>query len=152
MSIRFVRSDETYYRSCLWELWNSELGKTYFKDINETKKTFDKIVSGENLLIAVDDDRFVGFICYSETGTFNTFPFIHLFVIAEALRGRGYGGEVLDAIESDVRKNGRVFLLVGDFNRRAQAFYEKRGYVKVGSIPQLYDKNVTEHLMMKVLK
>ncbi len=153
MNLQLIESNDLYYQLCIRELWNSDLGKTYFKNVEDTKKTLDRIVGKEKLLIAVDDGQFIGFISYSEAGMFSGFPYIQLFVIAENVRNKGYGNKVLDVFENAMRiSSSKVFLLVGDFNSKAQSFYEKRGYLKVGSIPNFHKEAVTEHLMMKVLK
>jgi ribosomal protein S18 acetylase RimI-like enzyme len=153
MSIKFVECNPDYYQMCIKELWNSELGKAYFKDLEDTKNIFEKIVKKEKLLIALDKDEFIGFVCYSENGMFNGFPYIHFFVIAENIRSKGYGTKMLDIYEDIIRKDfSRVFLLVGDFNSKAKTFYEKKDYLHVGDIPKLYRETIIEQLMMKVLK
>lgn len=153
MSIKLIECNPQYYQNCIKELWNSDLGKKYFKDLEDTKNIFERIVIKEKLLIALDNEKFIGFISYSENGMFNLFPYVHLFIIAENIRNKGYGTKVLDIFEDTIRKKfSKIFLLVGDFNSRAKMFYENRDYVNIGSIPKLYRESITEQLLMKVFK
>ena len=46
----------------------------------------------------------------------------------------------------------KIFLLVGDWNKGAMKFYEKMGYVMIGTIPELFRKKTDEHLLMKECK
>jgi ribosomal protein S18 acetylase RimI-like enzyme len=45
----------------------------------------------------------------------------------------------------------KVFLLLGKKNRKAKGFYKKNGYIRVGTIPSLFEPSVDEYLMMKDL-
>jgi len=47
------------------------------------------------------------------------------------------------------RRGPNVFLLVSGFNRRAQAFYRRQGYTKVGAIPDYVVPGITEYLFRK---
>lgn len=39
--------------------------------------------------------------------------------------------------------------MVGEINNDAKRLYETLGYKEVGKIPELYEKNLTENIMMK---
>ena len=43
----------------------------------------------------------------------------------------------------------KVFLLVSDFNQKARQLYKKLGYKKVGKIPDLFKKGVSENVLVK---
>ncbi len=42
-----------------------------------------------------------------------------------------------------------MFLLVSDFNKKAELLYGKLGYKKVGKIPDLFKSGVSEHVLVK---
>ena len=51
--------------------------------------------------------------------------------------------------EIGFQKADRVFILVSDFNIKAQTFYKGLGYKKVGKIPNLFKNGISEHLVVK---
>jgi len=42
-----------------------------------------------------------------------------------------------------------MFLLVSDFNKRAQKFYKNLGYMEVGRIPDYIKEGITELIYFK---
>ena len=80
---------------------------------------------------------------------------MELIAVRKDLRGDGIGTKLLkDAERRIVHDQGypffkKVFLLLGKKNRKAKGYYEKNGYVRVGTIPSLLSPGVDEYLMMK---
>jgi len=57
------------------------------------------------------------------------------FFVAPEARGRGIGGELITRAEQHAaRQRRRVVLDVAEHNRDAIAFYERRGWLRVGSV------------------
>ena len=78
------------------------------------------------------------------------FPYLSILAVKRKHRGRGIGKKLLDKFEDIGFENSDIiFLLVSDFNKKAKALYKEIGYKKVGSIPDLFKKGVTESLLMK---
>lgn len=129
----------------------SDLGGRYFAGGAGVEATFREFLGNGRLLAAVDGaGNKVGFLCYLDKGAFHSFPYLHIIVVAAGSRSSGVGGAMMDAFEELVfARSDKVFLVVADFNPRAQAFYEKRGYLQVGTIPSLYREGIEERLMMK---
>jgi GNAT superfamily N-acetyltransferase len=59
---------------------------------------------------------------------------IHALWVAEELRGSGIGTRVLTAAELAAIQNGCHEAILDAFSFQAPAFYEKRGYVRVGVV------------------
>lgn len=77
--------------------------------------------------LACDGDTFVGLALFWET---DGFVYVEHLCIVPELRGRRYGGQVLELLG----QRGRVVILeidppVDDISRRRQGFYERSGFV-----------------------
>jgi GNAT superfamily N-acetyltransferase len=77
------------------------------------------------------DDQTVG-------GLIGEFAFgwlsIHVLWMAEAFRGRGIGSAILKAAEDAAIESGCHGAILDTMSFQAPAFYEKRGYVRVGVV------------------
>jgi GNAT superfamily N-acetyltransferase len=54
--------------------------------------------------------------------------------VAPAQRGRGLGGRLLEEAEARARARGCVGVYIDTFDASAAAFYERRGFARVGAI------------------
>jgi ribosomal protein S18 acetylase RimI-like enzyme len=76
-----------------------------------------------------------------------------VIAVKREYRSKGIGKALLRKFEKiGFEKANRVFLLVSDFNEKAQSFYTKLGYKKVGQIPDLFKKGVAEKILVKYEK
>ena len=91
-----------------------------------------------------------GFLLLHPTGVAGS-PYIASIATIAAVRGQGVGSELLDAAERWLPEARHMFLCVSSFNTRAQQFYERRGYVKVGEFPAYVIASASEILMHKRL-
>ena len=74
-----------------------------------------------------------------------------MIIVEEKYRGKGIGKELINHFERVIAADyDKVFLMVGDFNKRAKNLYEHLGYKEVGVIPNFYKDGVNEYLMYKV--
>ncbi len=102
------------------------------------------------MAVAVQDRRIQGFVWFHRKGTFRHSGYIQWIAVAPTARGRGVGRLLMRYAEERIlRKGPNVLLLVSDFNSRAQAFYEKLGYARVGAIPDYMVRGITEYLYRK---
>lgn len=106
----------------------------------EAKSQFEKILpnglqSNDNFLYVVRNELYedVGVIWYQINPRNNEFGFICEFYIYEKHRRKGYGTQVLTAIEDDAHKHGIkiIVLSVFKYNTPACELYYKVGYIKV---------------------
>lgn len=139
-------------------LLDSYLGEEYFsRDVAEP--ILKEAVKKHELFVAKHKDgEVLGFYRIVMNGTFNVFAYIHLIAVRKDLRGGGIGTKLLKDAEKRIVQDQdypffkKVFLLLGKKNRRAKGYYEKNGYIRVGTIPSLFSPGVDEYLMMKDLR
>jgi ribosomal protein S18 acetylase RimI-like enzyme len=95
-------------------------------------------------------DDVVGFVWFREEGTFHHSGYVRWIGVAPHAQRAGVGRLLMAYAEEQILRCGpNVFLLVSDFNRRAQAFYRRQGYAKVGAIPDYVVPGITEYLYRK---
>ncbi len=91
-----------------------------------------------------------GFIWFRLDGTFHHSGYVRWVGVSPQAQGRGIGRRLMRYAEDRMFSDGpNVFLMVSDFNKRAQTFYEKLGYTRVGMIPDYVVPGVTEYLYRK---
>ena len=100
--------------------------------------------------VADDRGRAVGFVYYLLRGTFGHSGYVWSVGVASDRQGRGIGGRLMDAAETDIfATDPNVFLLVSADNAGAQRFYERRGYRRVGELPDYVIPGITEIVYRK---
>lgn len=60
--------------------------------------------------------------------------YVDLFWVSEALRGKGIGNRVMDALEAHAAKLGAIGVHLVTYSWQARPFYEKRGYKLFGEL------------------
>ncbi len=100
--------------------------------------------------VAVDDKKIAGFAVLCMEGTLA--GFIVTLCIAPEYQGQGIGSSLLDFSESRILKDSpNVFLLVSSFNIKAQTFYIKHGYQKVGELSDYVINGYSEYILRKTI-
>ncbi len=139
-------------------LLDSYLGEEYFsREVAEP--ILREAAKKKELFVAKDKDGDVlGFYRIVMDGSFLVFAYLHLIAVRKDIRGGGIGTKLLKDAEKRIAQDQgypffkKVFLLLGKKNRRAKGYYEKNGYIRVGTIPSLFSPDVDEYLMMKDLR
>jgi GNAT superfamily N-acetyltransferase len=107
---------------------------------------------GDGLLLAVEGDRPAGLAWYLRQGTLGLGGYLKLMAVLPGAQSRGVGTRLLAAVEEVLAETaGHGFLLCSDFNASAQAFYERRGWTRVGALPGLVLPDVAELIYWKRL-
>lgn len=152
MEIRLCQGTQEHLSDCQEALMNSDLGRVYFNDAEKARKAVVEFIDTGKLLVALNEDHVcLGFIGYIPNGAFHSFPYLHIIAVKTEYRNLGVGRMMMESFETMIfKESSKVFLVVADFNPKAKLFYEKIGYVNVGTIPDLYKAGVTEYLMMKI--
>jgi ribosomal protein S18 acetylase RimI-like enzyme len=138
-------------RDCLSCVKNSELWETYFKSSASAENDIEKMISKKQIYVALNQtNECIGFMGLIHSGCFNQFSYLSLIAVESGYRNKGIGKQLLTKFEKmGFKQADKVFLLVSDFNQKVQSLYEKIGYKKVGKIPDLFKKGVSEHLLVK---
>lgn len=108
---------------------------------------------GDYVLGAFDRQTLAGFVWIVPKAGFGRSPYLRLIAVAPSAQSRGVGAELLDHAEAHFAKDARhLFLLVSDFNARAQEFYQGRGFQKLGAIPDFVLPGIGEQIWVKLLR
>ncbi|MFN8483580.1 MAG: GNAT family N-acetyltransferase [Anaerolineae bacterium] len=107
---------------------------------------------GGQCIVALEGETVAGFVLYYPRGAFARSGYIRLIGVAPERQSEGVGAQLMAAAEAVMGAvSGDVFLLVSDFNTRAQAFYRRRGYAQVAALPDYVIPGVSELLFWKRL-
>jgi ribosomal protein S18 acetylase RimI-like enzyme len=107
------------------------------------------LAAGE-VAVADRGGRVLGFIWFHRLGTFAHSGYVRWIGVAADARGQGIGDRLMRYAERRVfRAGANVFLMVSHFNRRAQAFYRRLGYTRVGAVPDYVVPGITEYVYRK---
>ncbi|OQW51526.1 MAG: hypothetical protein A4S09_09860 [Proteobacteria bacterium SG_bin7] len=153
MKLKILRSHTRHLR--VRDIERIMLGSEPFRTYGFDKKSCRKIINNNRkneILIAKLKNDIVGFAIY-ETTFLNGY-YLKLIAIDPSQRSIGIGNKLMTALENEILKKKKkvLYLCVTDFNRRAQKFYKKRGYKKVGRLTNYAKKGIDEFLMRKVFK
>ena len=79
-------------------------------------------------------------------------PYIKTIAVSAEFRSSGVGKALIDFSENLFRNEAKhIFLCVSSFNKRAQSFYVRLGYEKVGELKDYIINGESEILMHKKL-
>src|SRR5579872_4981041 len=62
---------------------------------------------------------------------------VHALWLPDELRGQGYGSALLAAAEEEAKRRGCTKATLETYSFQARSFYEKRGYVVFGTLPDM---------------
>ncbi len=159
VSIRHLRQDDL--TPCARIIATDPLWQRYHVTLPRARRTLRQVLvaarrggraardAGE-FAVAHSRGQAVGFIWFRLDGTFHHSGYVRLVGVAPQAQGHGIGRRLMAYAERRMFKAGpNVFLMVSEFNTKAQAFYKKLGYAEVGSIPGYVVRGITERLYRK---
>ena len=152
MKIEIKFAEKSQARNCLSCVKNSELWDIYFKSNDSAaENNIEKMISKKQIYVALNkNNECIGFMGVIHNGCFQKFAYLALIAVESSYRNKGVGRELISKFEEIGFKHAdRVFLLVSDFNKKAQSLYRKLGYKKAGEIPDLFKRGVSEYLLVK---
>ncbi|PSR22550.1 MAG: hypothetical protein C7B45_06385 [Sulfobacillus acidophilus] len=110
---------------------------------------------GESGLVAqiVGATTIAGFVVYNRK-TLGDAGYIRLLGVAPGFTSRGLGAQLLEQVEERLVKENtyRLLLLCTEWNRRAQHFYQRQGFILVGRLADWIQVGTTELLFAKYLE
>ena len=103
------------------------------------------------VLVALEGGEPLGLAWVITTRALDRSAYLRLLLVAEGEHSHGVGGALLAEAERKSRASGcrHLVLLVTTTNRRARAFYARRGYAHVGSLPGFVRPAIGESLYVK---
>jgi len=110
-----------------------------FKDLTNPER---------DVFVAEFGGKIVGVLVLHLGGSFD--GYIQLIAVFPEFQSRGFGSQLIRFAEETIfRQSKNVFLCVSSFNDRAQKFYERLGYRRVGELPDFLVAGQAEILMRK---
>lgn len=105
---------------------------------------------GTELFVARSQGKLLGLLLLAPYGLAGS-PYIASIAVDEAARGRGLGSVMLRFAEQRYAGRRNIFLLVSDFNLRAQQLYRRCGYEFIGELTDYVVPGHSELLFRKRL-
>ncbi|PKM79553.1 MAG: hypothetical protein CVU89_17495 [Firmicutes bacterium HGW-Firmicutes-14] len=97
----------------------------------------------DEFYIARNDQETIGFCALRLTGVGNIGAYMRMILVSESYRNQGIGKKLLEYIWDLVIKHvPNLFLICSTDNLRAQKFYERQGFKRVGTLDNLV---ITDH-------
>ena len=104
----------------------------------------------KEVYLARIQDEIAGFIFIEMTGTFR--GYVKSIGVMPKWRNQEIGTRLLKFAEERIfRETPNVFICVSTFNKKAQKFYKRFGYLKVGKLKDFVVNGHTELLLRKTI-
>lgn len=151
MEVKIQIAKKENVKDCLACAKHSELWDAYYESNPLAVNNIEKAINKKQIYIALNkNDNCIGFMGIINNGCFSKFSYLSTLAVKKRYRSKGIGKQLIHKFEEiGFRKADRVFILVSDFNKKAQTFYKRLGYKKVGKIPDLFKSGISEHLVVK---
>jgi ribosomal protein S18 acetylase RimI-like enzyme len=127
----------------------------FFNQYESTREGMEKLFqeclsdSTQKFIVICEGNLIQGFALYDNKGGFSRSGYLRLIVIRENMRNKKLGESLIKFLENDCKNSKGFFLLVTSTNLKAQNFYFKLGYQKIGEIPNYVKLGITENIYFK---
>jgi ribosomal protein S18 acetylase RimI-like enzyme len=146
--IRVVPMKRAHVRTCNEMSALSEPWKTLNERID-----FKKFIARNEAHVCFDAGVLAGFVIFTPEPVFARGGYLRAIGVTPDLRRQGIGRKLLSFAERmTARHSHHLYLCVSSFNRSAQSFYKRSGYLKVGSVPGLIVQDASEYIYWKRLR
>ena len=103
----------------------------YALDHEFPKTGFDEKVRNRQGYVCIEDGRIIGILRFNLF--WDSIPFCNMLHIDEEYQGKGYGKQLMDRWEQDMKSSGCGMVMTStQVNEEAQHFYRKLGYKDSG--------------------
>ena len=103
----------------------------YALDYEFPETGFDEKVRNRQGYVCVEDGRIIGILRFNLF--WDSIPFCNMLHIDEEYQGKGYGKQLMDRWEQDMKSSGCGMVMTStQVNEEAQHFYRKLGYKDSG--------------------
>lgn len=128
----------------------SEAWTGYGIDFDLALKLFVQMT--DNIYVAETNQQLVGFVTLRIDGVGNIGAYVRMLAVARDYRGLGIGGQLIDYVGRIAAGNiPNLFLICSVDNVRAQNFYDRNGFERVGILKDLAVVNHDEIFYRKCL-
>lgn len=154
MALQLLKCGPVLPEGCEDIFRNSDIYTRYFQERGLTGSLSRAAQNGELYLACDETGRLLGAMKVSMRGFCGLYPYLGLIGVHADSRSLGVGSFLMEQLEKMALESGarRVTLMVSDFNKGGQRFYERLGYRKLGEIPDAAREGITELVMIKDLK
>ncbi|MBR2704874.1 MAG: GNAT family N-acetyltransferase [Clostridia bacterium] len=113
------------------ELSDLDIISQYDKHISKTE--LGNSIGLKRVLVMIENEKFVGWMRYNLF--WDNTPFMNMLYFLEGERGKGYGSQMIEFWENEMKMQGYDAVLTStQSNEEAQHFYRKHGYLDSGSL------------------
>ena len=128
-----IRGKAFVHWKCWHEVYPGLVSQAYLDALTLEKVEEKAFRWRDNLLVAKDADRVVGFVGYGQSDEEGTGEVFALYVLPE-FHGKGVGQMLMDAALEELADYRKICLWLVKGNGRAIRFYEKNGFVPCKSL------------------
>jgi ribosomal protein S18 acetylase RimI-like enzyme len=147
-SLKIVAMTRSHLPACRRIVARSEPWKTLGEDVD-----FAPAIAGRQAYVCLRDGQVAGFVVFTPGPVFARGGYLRAIGVAPDMRRNGVGGALLAFAEAATARRARhLYLCASSFNRGAQAFYRKSGYIRVGRILGLIREDAAEIIYWKRLR
>ena len=148
-TIRLAKKGQAH--DCLLCVKKSDLWDEYHRRNPSHEVILEEMISKKQIYVVSNKyGRCIGFMGVINNGCFRKFSYLSILAVKNRYRNKGIGETLVNKFEAiGFERADRVFVLVSDFNKKAQRFYRRLGYKKVGNIPDLFKIGASEYLLVK---
>ena len=126
-----IRGKAFVHWKCWHEVYPGLVSQAYLDSLTLEKVEEKAFRWRDNLLVAKDADRVVGFVGYGQSDEEGTGEVFALYVLPE-FHGKGVGQMLMDAALEELADYRKICLWLVKGNSRAIRFYEKCGFHATG--------------------
>lgn len=133
--------------------------ESFFHQYEPTRKGMEKLFNEcledktQKLITATDEKgKVLGFALFDTRGAFSRSGYLRLIVVDSHARNRGVGESLMKFLENENHNSNGFCLLVTSTNLKAQNFYEKLGFEKVGELKNYVRIGLNEFIYFKKKK
>ena len=147
--VQIEPAEQNDHELCARLMASSEPWITLQRNLDGCRQVLNR--PGTELFIARDQTSLaLGFILLAPHGLAGS-PYIAAFAVAPDAQGQSVGSELMQFTEQRFHDRSHLFLLVSSFNSRAQNFYRRHGYERVGELKDYIVRGHSELIFHKPL-
>ena len=114
---------------------------------------FEKYIRLKQAYVCMSGEELAGFIIFTPEPVFARGGYLRAIGVAPLMRRQGIGKRLLSFAEKETARGSQyLYLCVSTFNRTARAFYQERGYARVGKLADLIVPGMSEEIYWKRLR